>query len=698
MPDKQGKFDTMDSEVGFKALELPENARRELKPGEVFSPIISHDRVIPEVTTRSIVLGTVMAVIFSAAAAFIALKLGQGIETAIPIAILAVGISAVLKRKSTLLENVNILAYGATSGIIVGGATFTLPAIYILGIDPLTSIFQLFFVAFLGGALGVLLLIPFRRYFVKDMHGKLPFPEATATTEILVTGERGGAQTAVLALAGGLGWLYDTLIYTFQGWSETFTTAVVPQLNFFTDKVKAVFLFNGTAAIAGLGYIIGVRYAAIIFAGSFLSWFVLIPFLSWIGFFMDKPLAVAAGLPLLNAMPADEIFRTYVRYIGIGAIFAAGVISIGQMSPVIFDSLRSVFRELWSMVKGKKAALGEIERTDKDIKMSSVFALFIILSAAIWIYFRYSVLKDQANPTSLSFIALIITLLISFLFASVSAMAIAMIGTTPISGMTLMTLILSSVIMVKAGVTGESGMLAVLLIGGVVCTALSMTGTLVTEFKIGYWLGATPKKVQIGNIIGCVASAILVAFVIYLLNSTYGFVSTAQHMKPLPAPQANAMAAVIKSIMVSGSAPWRLYAIGACISIVVALLDVSALAFALGMYIPIDLNAPILAGAIVAHFVIKSSKNEGISKKRNDKGTLIASGLIAGGAIAGVINAVIKYFGEKSESFKGLLGNIQIFKGDAVSTGVLANWLSIIIFGALCIGIYLWSKRGIKEE
>lgn len=672
---------------------LPENARRELKEGEVYNPVIGPEKTVPEVTMRSVFVGILMATIFSMAAAYIALKLGQGIETAIPIAILAVGISAMMARKSTLIENVNILAFGATSGIIVGGATFTLPAIYILKVDHLSSLFQLFFVAFLGGTLGVLLLIPFRRYFVSDMHGKLPFPEATATTEILVTGEKGGSQAKVLAFSMIFGFIYDSIIYTFQAWRETFTTALMGSFDYFTNNVKAVFSFNSTAAIAGLGYIIGVRYAAIIFAGSVLTWLVIIPMISYMGIWIDTPIDIGTSLPLIRDMSAGQIFVNYARYIGIGAIFMAGLIGIGKLSPVIYRSMRKGIKELIASKKDQSGDISTNIRTEKDIKMSWVLVMGIALAIVMFLYFRFSVLADQANPTTLSFIALATTLIISFLFASVSAMAIAMIGVTPISGMTLMTLILSAVVMVKAGVSGPSGMLAVILIGGIVCTALSMTGTLVTEFKIGYWLGSTPKRIQISSIIGSIIAALLVGAIIIVLNKSYGFIPGPDNPNVLPAPQANAMAAVINSLMGAANAPWRLYALGAMFAIIVEMVGVSGLAFALGMYIPIELNAPILAGAIVAHFVRKSTKSESVSKKRHDKGILIASGLIAGGALAGVFNALIMFFqGKDSKPF------YQIFDMDFLETSSGANWTSIIVFVLLCGGIYYFSKRGVSED
>ncbi|HUV36064.1 MAG TPA: oligopeptide transporter, OPT family, partial [Patescibacteria group bacterium] len=527
-----------------KQVALPENAFRELKPGERYEPIIPAERAVPEATPRSFVIGIVMNIVFSMSAAYIALKLGQGIETAIPIAILAVGISAAMKRRSTMLENVNVMAFGATSGIIVGGAVFTLPALFVLGIDHLSSLFQLFFVAFFGATLGVLFLIPFRRYFVEDMHGKLPFPEATATTEILVTGEKGGQNAKLLGLAMLVAGVYDFLIISLHLWRENFTTALVTPLAALTDRVKLVFSMNTSAAIAGLGYLIGVRYASIIFAGSMLSWFVLVPLFAH----LSPGAAGAEGSTPLAAPGAEDIFYDHVRYIGIGGIFVAGLIGILKLSRVIVGALGRGIRDL---AASRRTHAGEkgLARTDTDIPMSVVTALVIVVAVLLWIYFRFSVLRGLENPAMLSFLALAVTMIISFLFASVSARAVAMIGVTPISGMTLMTLVVASLIMIRAGLSGELGMLAVLLIGGIVCTALSTTATLVTEFKVGYWIGATPRKIQWSNIIGSALAAVVVSLVIILLDSVYGFTPGPDHPNPLPAPQPNAMAAVLRSLM-----------------------------------------------------------------------------------------------------------------------------------------------------
>ena len=665
-------------------LKLPENAYRELSPGETYTPVIPAEQGVLEITVRSVAIGFGMAVLFSAAAAYIALKLGQGIESAIPISILAIGLSAMLARRSTLLENVNILAIGATSGTLVGGSVFTMPAIFVLGLEGRTSFFQIFIVPFLGAALGVLFLIPFRRYFVAEMHGKLPFPEGTAITEILMTGERGGQQAKVLVSAMGIGFLFDFVSLTFSAWRDVFTTSLVGALDGLTHKVKAIFAINTSAAVLGLGYIIGVRYASIICAGSFLGYFVLIPLVAWFGAHIPGP--ITDGLGPISAMSAEDIFDNYVRFIGIGGIFMAGIISIVKMSPVMLQATGKAFAEI------RKLASGGLERsthrTDSDIPLGVVAVLTVVVAAAIWVYFRYSVLAGLDGATRLATLSLILTLVISFLFAAVSAWAVAMISITPISGMTLTTLIVAAVVLAKLGLTGPEGMLATLLIGGVVCTALSMTGSLVTEFKISYWLGATPRRIQWSNILAAAVASITVTGAIMLFASTKGYVVSAAHPEPMPAPQANAMAAVIQSVMSTAEAPWLLYGVGAAIALIVEMLGISALAFALGMYLPIELNTPILFGALVAAFVRRRAPSEASRKARNNRGTLIASGLIAGGALAGVFDGILSWIADARGTQLWRFGNV----------GTLGNWLGLGMFAVLAVYVIWDASRASEEE
>jgi putative OPT family oligopeptide transporter len=671
----------MENEPSKPIAGLPENAFRELKEGESYTPICPQETGVLEVTRRSIVIGIAMAVFFSAAVAYLTLKLGQGLEAAIPIAILAIGFSQLFKRKSTLTENVTIVVLGATSGIVVGGSVFVMPAIYILGIEDHSSFFQIFAVPLLGAILGVLFLIPFRRYFVAEMHGKLPFPEATATTEVLVAGEKGGRQALVLVQSMIIGGVYDAFV-AMQAWRENFSTDIVGFLSPLTNKVKAIFALNTTAAIAGLGYLIGVRYAAMIVAGSFLSYFVIVPIFAHLGQFMSLP--IQPGDPPLVAQAAVDIFDNYARKIGIGAIFAAGIISIIRMLPIIGQAFGKAFKEMFR--KRGAGELGAQPRIDRDIPMKTVVLMMLGVAVILWLYIRFSVLPDTGSPNALTSVSVLMIFLVSFLFAAVSAWAIAMISVTPISGMTLTTLLLSALILTRLGLKGDLGMLAMLLIGGVVCSALSMTGSLVTQFKVGYWLGATPSRIQWGNILACAVSAVVVTAIIMLFDRVYGF----QHRELLPAPQPNAMAEVARSVMQSANVPWFLYGLGAAIAVLIEMLGVSALAVALGMYIPMEYNTPILFGAIVAHFVRKSGgkKNDALGRARYDRGLLVSSGLIAGGAMIGVFAALFRWLeAQTGATIIPQLGN----------DGPFGNWLGLGTFFALC-GYMWWDSCRVKEE
>jgi len=662
---------------------LPDNAYRELAPGERYEPIVPAAAAVPEITRRSIVFGLLMTALFSAAAAFISLKLGQGIESAIPIAILAIGFSAIARRRSTLLENVNIVTLGACAGIVVGGSTFTMPAIFILGLQERSGFAQIFVVPLLGAILGVLFLIPFRRYFVAEMHGKLPFPEATATTEILVAGGRGGKQAAVLLYSMGIGLVVDFLALHFKAWRDTFTTVLIPSLHRFTEDLKAIFVLNTSAAVLGLGYIVGMRYATIIAAGSFLSYYVFVPLVARIGVLVPGPLL--PGRPALAGLGAEDIFFEYVRYIGIGAIFAAGVLSVLKMAPVIVQAVSRVFGEISRARGGGSGA----ERTDADLPIRTVLVAGFAVSLALFLYFRFGVLSDQTSPLATALVALGLTLAVTFLFSAVSAWAIAMISTTPISGMTLTTLIIAAIVLSSMGLAGPSGMLAVLLIGGVVCTALSMTGSMVTLLKVGYWTGATPRRIELTLIAGSVVAALTVTAMMLVFERVYGYAPSPQHPHPVAAPQANAMAAVIGSVMQSGQAPWFLYGIGAVVAVIVQSLGISALAFALGMYLPIELNTPILAGAVVAWLVKRGGGSAALTRARGNRGTLIASGFIAGGALAGVADGILRLVLDVAgRQVTWEMGN----------DGAAGNWLGLAVF--VLLGAYAWwdARRATEAE
>ena len=606
---------------------LPDNAYRELAPGEEYKPMMPANTKPKEVTPYSVTFGIIMAVIFSAAAAYLGLKVGQVFEAAIPIAIIAVGVGNMLGKKNMLGQNVIIQSIGASSGVIVAGAIFTLPALYILGLEA--QFYQIFLSSLFGGFLGILLLIPFRKYFVKDMHGKYPFPEATATTEVLVSGEKKGNQAKLLAVSGLIGGLYDFCVSTFGWWAEGISTRIMGWGEVLADKMKVVFKVNTGAAVLGLGYIIGLKYAAIICAGSFTVWFVLIPFISH--FADGQTLAVGEGITvLLRDMTPEQIFSNYARHIGIGGIAMAGII---RSSSIIKQALGLAVSELG----GKKKGDGVVERTQRDISMKFILSGIISVLIATFVFFQFGVLGNLTH----TIIATLIVFVISFLFTTVAANAIAIVGSNPVSGMTLMTLILSSLVLVSAGLSGTSGMMAAMIIGGVVCTALSMAGGFITDLKIGYWLGTTPARQEGWKFLGTAVSAATIAGVMMVLNQTYGFVGE----NALVAPQANAMAAVIKPLMEGGATPWLLYFAGAALALILTMIGVPALAFALGMFIPLDLNTPLLIGGLVSWYVGTRSKDENVNKARRERGTLIASGFIAGGALMGVISAILKYCG-----------------------------------------------------
>ena len=614
-----------------KRTTLPENAQRKLKPGEKYEPLLSPQKNYPEVTPYSVCVGLIMVIVFSAAAAYLGLKVGQVFEAAIPIAIIAVGLTSALGKKGGLGQNVIIQSIGGCSGSVVAGAIFTLPAIYILGVE--VNFMQMFLSSLLGGILGILFLIPFRKYFVKEMHGKYPFPEATATTQVLISGEGGGNNAKTLILSGLVGGLYDFIIATFGAWSETVSTTVTTIGQHIADKAKVVLKLNTGAAVLGLGYIVGLKYAFIICCGSFLVWLVIIPLMNliWGGQVID--LMNSGITQTIGDMSADQIFKEYARHIGIGGIATAGIIGIIKSFGVIKSAVGLAASE-FTKKPGTKAEA--TERTDEDMPMKTIVFGIVIALLAIFAFFALGGVVENIWQ---ALVGVLIVGIISFLFTTVAANAIAIVGSNPVSGMTLMTLIIASLILVAVGLKGNAGMAAALVIGGVVCTALSVAGSFVTDLKIGYWLGTTPKKQEIWKFAGVAIAAATVCGVMLVLNKTFGFTGD----NALVAPQANAMAAVIQPLMNGGGAPWILYGIGALIAIVLTMCKIPALAFALGMFIPIDLNLPLLIGGAISWFVASRSKDAQVNAERHEKGTLIASGFIAGGALMGVVSAILKF-------------------------------------------------------
>lgn len=657
-----------------KAIGVPENAFRELKPGEVYNPLMSPDKKYPEVNLWSVLWGIAMAVLFSAAAAYLGLKVGQVFEAAIPIAIIAVGVSGAAKRKNALGENVIIQSIGASSGVIVAGAIFTLPALYILQESypqEITVTFaQVFISSLLGGVLGILFLIPFRKYFVSDMHGKYPFPEATATTQVLVSGEKGGSQAKPLLMAGIIGGLYDFIVATFGWWNENFTTRVCGFGEMLAEKAKLVFKVNTGAAVLGLGYIVGLKYASIICAGSLAVWWIIIPGMSliWGDSVLNQwnPEITAT----VGAMSPEEIFKYYAKSIGIGGITMAGIIGIIKSWGIIKSAVGLAAKEMG----GKADAETNVKRTQRDLSMKIIAIGSIVTLILVTLFFYFDVMQGNLMHTV---VAILLVAGISFLFTTVAANAIAIVGTNPVSGMTLMTLILASVVMVAVGLKGPGGMVAALVMGGVVCTALSMAGGFITDLKIGYWLGSTPVKQETWKFLGTIVSAATVGGVMIILNKTYGFTSG-----QLAAPQANAMAAVIEPLMNGVGAPWLLYGIGAVLAIVLNACKIPALAFALGMFIPLELNVPLVVGGAVNWYVTSRSKDAALNAERGEKGTLLASGFIAGGALMGVVSAAMRF------------GGVNM-----VNDAWLSNtWSEVLALGAYAILIFYLVKASMKTK
>lgn len=689
--------------------QLPKNAHRELMPGEIYRPILQPEYKFPEATGYSVFLGLIMAVIFSAAAAYSGLKIGQVMEAAIPISIVAVGIATAAKKRKSLGQNVIVQSIGASSGVIVAGAVFTIPALYILKLS--VNFFQIFFASLLGGILGILFLIPFRKYFVKEMHGKFPFPEATAITEILVTGEKGGKSATVLVTSGLIGGIYDFLFSSLHLWKETFTSRVLPYGEFIAEKFKLLFQLNISAMIFGFGYLIGLRYSLIITLGSFFAWFIFVPLINQIGTIVSTN----GETNIFAGMPPEQIFSLYVRPIGIGAIAMAGIIGILKSSKVIGRAFSLAFGG-YAKKKTIQTSPEDKVRTQKDISMSLIilFLLLAFIGISIFLLAGVQITFTQA------IIAILVILIISFLFTSVAANAIAIVGTNPVSGMTLMTLILASLVLTQAGLSGKEGMTSALIIGGIVCTALSVAGGFITDLKVGYWIGSTPAVQQSYKFLGILVSAVTVGLVIFILNASYGFTKddyirnqniltetewqqieskTASiellerynkalaSAEPLVAPQANAMAAVIQPLMSPGAKiDWILYLVGIFIVLFVNWLGVSPLAFALGMYLPLPLNTPLLVGGLIAYFVSKSSKNEKLVNARVQRGTLIASGFMAGASLFGVIGAILLFFKVRLYEF---VGNWE--------TNPLSEYLSLIMFAFLVI-YFIWDTYKAKEE
>jgi putative OPT family oligopeptide transporter len=659
---------------------LPPEAYRQLAPGEKYRPLVPPEKIIPEVTTRSVLWGLVMALFFTFSMAYLGLKVGTVPEAAIPIAILAVGLGYTYSRKNTILENVIIQSIGAASGALVAGAIFTIPALFIIGLP--INIFKIFLSTFLGGCLGILFLIPLRRYFCVEQHGKLPFPEATATTEILVSSEGGKDQAKPLILGVVVASLYEFLAIGVRLWNEVITFRFIPFMDRLADKTRMVLKVDALSAFLGLGYVIGFRYNAIIVAGGLLSHFAFIPVIWFLG--QHFPQAIYPGTLPIGQMSEVQIFNTYVRNIGIGAIFMAGVISIIKSMPIMVKSFSLGFKEI---LKGRKSGeASERPRTDRDLKMSTIIIGLGLTAVALFFYFLW------ISNLKFALIGVVICFLLSFLFTTVAANAIAIVGTNPVSGMTLITIILSSVLLIGAGLSGPEGMAVALLIGAVVCTALSVSGSFITDLKIGYWIGSTPRNQERFKFAGILVSALTVGIAIFILDQAFSFQSGT-----LAAPQANLMAAVIKSMMSREPVTWLLYGVGVAVALVAELSAIPPLPLALGMYLPLHLTTPLLVGGFLSHLVKHSTRDKELAERRHNRGTLISSGFIAGGALMGIVLAVLKL--TKLDHYISL-GIPMVLENGKWVDGQPAGWfaqygelISLVVFILLIAFVYREAKK-----
>lgn len=688
-------------------------AYRELQPGEIYEPYVPAAATLPEFSVRSVTFGIIMVLVFSVASTYSGLKIAQVMEAAIPISILAVGVSGLFARKNSILENVIVQSIGGASGLIVAGSIFTLPALYIMNVAPgtLSMLLTIFIVSVLGASLGLLFLIPLRRYFVAEQHGKLPFPEATAINEVYVTGEKGGEQAKTLVVAACVGGVYDFLAVTVRAWNEIINFQFLPVVKRLATDFKATVSVNAISMIVGLGYITGLRFSAIICAGGFFSALIVVPLVYHLGQHIPAlsiPPAPLPGFPnFIPEMSANQVFRLYAQRIGVGAMAGAGIIGIVKALPTVVRAFSLGFKQIFS----RHARTEEVARTDRDLKMSTVLGAIVLCAIAIGVFFY--VLLSQGDPAvsakapQIAVTGLAIAFVFAFLFTTVAALATAMTGNNPISGMTLVTLIIGSSALVAVGLQGEFGKYAAIVMGAVVCTSLSMAGGFVTDLKVGYWLGSTPRYQQVSKVIGTLFAAVGVALTVLLIHRAYGHTDAATgqfitgFLDPrVPAPQANLFATILSGIFDKAPVTWLLYGVGLVLSVLLLMMGIPPLAFAIGMYLPLQINTPLFVGGLISHFVARSSKDAKVSEARSNRGTLLASGFIAGGALAGVLGAVLNLVKTgvpdpaSAGDFKSLAQLIDVpalfaFAPEADFTQVI----SLVLFVGLCLYLYYDARK-----
>ena len=654
--------------------QLPANAYTPLPPGTVYSPPVAASEKLPELTPRSVGWGVFLCVVFTVASAYSGLKVGQVMEAAIPISILAIGLARLYPRRSTVLENVIITGIGGLAGSVVDGAIFTLPALYILKLDPHPV--ETIFICVAGGCLGVLFLIPLRRYFVREMHGILPYPEATAITEVLVTGEKGGSQAKLLLQATAISGVYDFLATTFHVWKEYLDFQFVPVMRTLTERARIAVSFDAISFILGLGYVMGLRSSMILCAGGVLSNLVLVPLIWMIG--SHNTTAVYPATVPIAQMTAAQIFRGYVRFIGVGAIATAGIFGIVKSLRIVADSFGVALKAF----RVGKSASGE--RTDRDLPIVTILLGVVVSALAIGVF-----LANLNSAPAVVIAGVALALLFSFFFTSVAANAIATTARNPVSGMTMLTIIISSIVLLRFGVSGTTGMFFVMALAGMVCTALSTSGQAITDFKTGYWLGSTPAAQQKVKFLGVLAASIAAGLTIVMLARTFQFGEAAPGdlRVVLPSPQASIMKALVEGFMSRQPVAYLLFGAGAAIAVAMEMLGVPALIFALGMYLPLELNTPALVGGFLAHYIGKRSEREGGERGSGirERGVIIASGLMAGGALGGVFGAACRLIQGYSEDW---------IRTPFYGNEVVSQSISAALFVALCVYLWFGSLRG----
>lgn len=629
-------------------------------------PIMSPHKNYEEINSYVVFWGLFFSVIFTLAVGYLCLKIGQTVDAFAPVSVLAMGMAVMFHRKNAFPETVHIQAIASASTNILGGAMFILPALFIMGIQSVSFIDMVIPIA-LGGILGVFLSTMFRRYFCEEMDKQYPFPSGTAAAEVLSCNE--GARAKLMIISGLIAMAYDFVLNSLGWWKEVITTTSFSWGQAIVDKYKLMMSLDSDAALLGIGYFTGIRYASIINAGSFFAWFVCIPVVYFLG--GSYEMVVGGKAMLLADAPVRAVFSQYVRHIGIGMLAMAGVIGLLSMSGVVIGVTRRAISDIF--FSNKKAEV-RLLRTQIDLPMSVVAGGSLLTTLLFTVFFHFNFSASLLQTV----LAFVIVLVFSFLLSVVGISSIAFTGSEPVSGMTIFMILVSALVMGAAGMSGTSGSVAILMMAAFLSSALGVSGNFMSELKVAHIVGATPKKMQVWQIVALLLSSVISIGVIFLLNSAYGFVGQGA----LPAPQANAMAAIVQPLMEGGGAPWPLYMAGAFFAVVLWMIKVPPLAFALGAYLPMEINLPLLVGGLISYLVQHGSIDESVNELRHSYGKIVASGFIAGGAIGSLISAVIHIAG------------INVFMKVWEATPG-ATYLSILMYVLLSLFLY---KSAMKKR